>query len=96
VEKVIKSHGGSRAGAGRKPAPRDPQKKLRAVWAWTTPEEQAMINDVLTADERTLILFQCVIAKQNGDDWWNTAKASRRRPRQREAGREAEKGNEDG
>lgn len=66
------THGGHRKGAGRKPAPRDPLKKLRAVWAWTTQEEQDMINTVLTAEERTLILFQCVVAKQNGNDWWNT------------------------
>lgn len=72
------THGGKRTGAGRKPTPRDPQKKLRAVWAWTTPREQRMINTVLTADERTLILFQCVVAKQNGDDWWNDTPAALR------------------
>lgn len=72
MEKVIKkSHGGRRTGAGRKPAPRDAGKKLRAVWCWTTKPEQDMINTVLTADERTLILFQCVVAKQDGNDWWN-------------------------
>lgn len=71
---MTSTHGGARGGAGRKPARRDADKQLRAVWCWTTPKEQALINDVLTADERTLILFQCVVAKQNGDDWWNTKK----------------------
>lgn len=65
------THGGRREGAGRKPAQRDPKKKLRAVWCWTTRQEQDMINTVLTADERTLIMLQCVVAKQNGDDWWS-------------------------
>ncbi len=64
------THGGHREGAGRKPAQREPGKKLRAVWCWTTPQDQALINEELTADERTLILLQCVVAKQNGNDWW--------------------------
>lgn len=72
------TRGGKRVGAGRKPASRDPKKKLRAVWAWTTPQEQELINTVLTAEERTLILFQCVVAKQNGNDWWNDTSAALR------------------
>lgn len=71
MQKSIVKHGGKRTGAGRKPAPREAGKKLRAVWCWTTKQEQALINDALTADERTMILFQCVVAKQNGNDWWN-------------------------
>lgn len=81
------THGGARIGAGRKPASRDADKQLRAVWCWTTPQEQAMINDVLTADERTLILFQCVVAKQNGDNWWNDDKAAASRSNGKRGGR---------
>lgn len=68
--KTPTAHGGHREGAGRKPAPREPGKKLRAVWCWTTQSEQDLLNTELTADERTLILLQAVVSKQNGDSWW--------------------------
>lgn len=64
---MIKStHGGYRAGAGRKPAPREADKQLMTVYAWLTPDEHETVNDALDATERATVLLQAAAARANG------------------------------
>lgn len=67
-----KTWGGKRKNqTGRPSRELKPGEKRRAVWIVGTKDEQSLINDGLTTDERKLILLQAVVAKQNGNDWWN-------------------------
>lgn len=75
------SHGGRRKPGpgkklGRPSVTLKRGQKRRAVWIIATPEEQDLINTGLTTDERKLILLQSVVAKQNGNDWWNAKTAA--------------------